>query len=113
MASNSGTLVASTNKSLVNRDGRPLQRLEADAALLSEMQTEPLFCENSQTILILVALLHGITENTTSGDVIALATYRARDMCLQAGIDEELFRRVVTRFGEYAKKTRAWNPLAF
>lgn len=60
-----------------------------------------------------MAILQGVTENTTSGDVLALAVYRAQDICLAMGIAEDTFAEVVRRYGEFAKMARKGNPLAF
>jgi hypothetical protein len=53
--------------------------------------------ENCETILILMAILQGVTENTTSGDVLALGVYRAQDICSAMGIAEDTFMEVVHR----------------
>lgn len=83
------------------------------AALLSSMKIEPLSSQNSETVLILLAILQGIIENTTNGDVIELSIYRAKDLCAKFGIDEEMFESVVERFLVISKKLRSRNPLAF
>jgi TRAP-type mannitol/chloroaromatic compound transport system substrate-binding protein len=77
------------------------------------MLTDKQFCENSQTVLILLAILQGITENTTSGDVIELSIYRAEDMCRAIGVSKDEFKEVVNRFVQFSKQVRGWNPLAF
>lgn len=107
-----GTLVESTTKSLATQPPScPLPSMP-DAAALSTVIAE-LSSESYSTILVLLCLLHGITENTTSGDVLALAAYRAKDLSEQMGIDEDTFAEVIRRYGEFAKAVRSWNPLAF
>lgn len=69
--------------------------------------------ENSETILILMAILQGVTEYTTSGDVLALAVFRAQAVCSGMGISEDTFTEVVRRYGEFAKVARKGNPFAF
>lgn len=113
MANTHGTLVPYTPKSLSNQGGKSLPLSVRDAACLSEILTETPFSENSQTVAILLAILHGITTNTTSGDVIELSIYHAQDICRELQIDEVVFREVVGKFVRFSKKARNWNPLAF
>lgn len=107
------TPAVSTTTSLVSRDGNSLQRSERDAALLSEIQIDLQSSENSTVVLILLAILQSITENTTSGDVIYLSICRAKDMCIAAGVSEADFQQVVTKFVKFSKQARSWNPFAF
>ena len=69
--------------------------------------------ETSKTVMILLAMLHGIVKNTTSGDVIYFGIDEAKRICEAAGITDEEFKEVMRKFGEYQKKARNWNPLAF
>lgn len=108
-----GTLVASTTRSLVNQDGSSHQLSDQGAALLSSMRIEGLSYENSQVMLTLLSLLLGITENTTSGDVIALSMYRAKDLSEQLGVSEEIARDTLQKFDAISRRLRSWNPLAF
>ena len=108
-----GTLVPNTTRSLANPDGRALQHSEPDDAALSSILTERLSCEKSETVIVLISLLLGITENTTSSDVLALASHRAKDICDRAGLDEQTFLEVLEAYGEAAKRLRLWNPLAY
>jgi len=109
----SGVVPRSTTRSLASRDGKGLQHSEPDVAALSLILTEKLSCEKSETVIVLMSLLLGITENTTSGDVLSLASFRAKDICDRLGIDEHIFLEVVGAYSEVAKRLRSWNPLAF
>lgn len=113
MASTDDTHAADTNTSLVSQTGKLSQRSVRDAALLSETLTDLQSSENSETLMILLAILQGITVNTTSGDVLALGVYHAQDICNAAGISEEKFREVVAKFARFSKQARSWNPLSF
>ncbi len=107
------TLVETTSISLANQDGKCHQLSERGAALLSSMKIESESLENSQVVLILLAILEGITTNTISGDVIQLSLYHAMDTVEQLGIDEALFKDVFTRYLEVSKILRSKNPLSF
>ncbi len=108
-----GTLVPVTSTSLASPVGKSLQLSEQGAVAISSMLTERLSCGKSETVIVLVSLLIGITENTTSSDVLALASYRAKDICLQAGISEEDFLEVLRAYADIAQRLRSWNPFAF
>lgn len=69
--------------------------------------------ENLERLLILVAILEGIIANTTSGDVIQLAFFRAQDRCEALGIDLDTFAEVVTKVGMLGESLRRNNPFAF
>ena len=107
------TPVENTMKSLVPLDGKSHQLSERAAACLSSILTGTESSENCEQVLVLLSILLGITENTTSGDVLALGVYRAQDLCDEFGIDEEVFKETVGRFARFAKESRSWNPLAF
>lgn len=62
---------------------------------------------------VLMAILQGLTENTTSGDVIALAVFRAKDLCRQFGISEDEFNDIIDQYLNFADHVRKKNPLAF
>lgn len=113
MADTNDTPAGDTTISLVSQTGTLSQRSVRDAALLSETLIALQSSENSEVLAILLAILHGITVNTTSGDVLALGVYHAQDICEAAGISEEKFKEVVAKFAQYSKKARSWNPLAF
>src|SRR5690349_13985701 len=113
MADTPATLVVSPTKLSANRAGNSLQPSERGVACLSEILRDRQFSENSQTVATLLAILHGITVNTTSGDVLALGIYKARDLCDQIGVEPEVFEDVVQKFVEFSKQARQWNPLAY
>jgi hypothetical protein len=114
MASTEGTLVASTTRSLASPAGKCAQLLAPDAQALLATVTEMPFSETSkQAVTVLMSLLFGITENTISGDVLALGTYRAQDICDRMGIDEDLFEEVVADYIRFANQIRNKNPMAF
>lgn len=112
MENTPGTLVASPNRSLANRDGNSRQLSEQAAALLSEIGIETSSSPNSEAVLILLLLLEGITCNTISGDVIALSVYHAQDRAETLGIDEAVFKETVAKFAKFSE-IRKRNPLAF
>jgi transketolase C-terminal domain/subunit len=113
MENTNDTPVENTTKSLVSQTGKWSQRSERDAALLSETQIALQLSENSEVVTILLAILHGITVNTTSGDVLELGISHAKSITDAAGISEEKFREVVAKFAQFSIKARSWNPLAF
>jgi hypothetical protein len=106
-----GTPVVNTTKSLVSRDGKRHQPSAQVVVHRSLTQTAKPSLENS--IVILMAILQGITENTISGDVMALAMYRAGDLCAGMGITRDEFNSVMTRFNEFQRNARKGKPLAF
>lgn len=108
-----GTLVPATPTLLASPVGKSLQPSEQGAAAISSILIEKLSCERSETVLVLVSLLMGITEHTTSGDVLALASYRAKDLCLRAGISEDVFLEVLRAYADVAQRLRSRNPFAF
>lgn len=107
------TLAANTKKSLIPLDGKSHRLSVQGAACLSSMLTGKQSSENCEQVLVLLTLLLGITTETTSGDVLALGMYRARDMCRRFGVDETVFEETVERFAQFAGEARRWNPLAF
>jgi hypothetical protein len=107
------TPVASTTTLLPNQTGKLPQHLEQAVVPLSSILKDKQFSENSETVVILMAILQGITKNTTSGDVIALAIYNAIDVCDALGIDSEVVERTIKRFFDFQKEVRKNNPLAF
>jgi hypothetical protein len=113
MDATSDTPAGNTTTLSVNRDGNLSQRSERDAVLLLETQIALQSLENSEIVMILLAILQGITTNTTSGDVIELGIYHAKDMCEAAGISEDKFKEVVGKFAQFSKNCRSWNPLAY
>ena len=113
MDDNPGSRAESIKTSLANPDGNLSRPLERGAVLLLETQIALQSLETSQTVAILLAMLHGIVTNTTSGDVIELGVYHAKDICQQAGIPESSFEEVAKKFAAYSKAARSWNPLAY
>ena len=63
--------------------------------------------------MILLLILDGITRNTTSGDVIALAIYAAQDRCEELGIDEAIFKDTVAKFVKFSEVRKRTNPFAY
>ncbi len=104
----------STTTSLVSRDGKSLQPSGRDVAhrstqIASESSTK---LSNSQNqITVLMAILVGITENTLSGDVIALSVYRAKDICHNLGVDEDIFEDTVKRYLKFSADVKARHPM--
>lgn len=75
--------------------------------------TERPSCETSDEVLILTAMVAGITAHTTSGDALRLSMYMAEDICFRHGLARELTRPLLLQFLERSKSLRAWNPFAF
>lgn len=113
MENTQDTPAASTNRSLVSQDGKFPQLSEQAAALLSSMRIENESLKNSETILILLLLLEGITANTTSGDVLALGIYHAKDRCEQLRINEETFKKVINHFKKFSEIRKQTCPFAY
>lgn len=108
-----GTLAPFTPKSLSAQAGNGHPLLVPGVAVVSTA-TEPSSSKNSEDVVrILMAILYGITKETTSGDVLSLGVLRAQSLCQRLGISEDLFEEVVEHYGEFCDKARAWNPLAF
>lgn len=71
-------------------------------------------CESYESqMVVLMAILQGITENTVSGDVIALGVYQAKDICRQFGIADEQVNEVISKYLRFSDQIRKKNPLAF
>ena len=105
--------VASMIKSLLPQVGKSHQLSERGVAALSSILTGKQSSENCEQVLVLLSILFGITENTTSGDVLTMGMYRAEDLCHEFGVDETVFKETVGRFARLAKESRSRNPLAF
>ena len=105
--------VVNTTTSLINREPTSLQRLTPGAVARSSILNEKLFSENCETTRILLLLLLGITEYTTSGDVLSLAAMRAHDLCRRLGISDEAFQEVIGQYADFAQVVRQNNPFAF
>lgn len=105
-----GTLAARPKKSLASPQAKSRQLSEVDVAALSTQIAEQL-SENSEAVIVLLTILQGITENTLNPDVFALSIYRAKEMCLSLGVDEDTFEDTVQTYLRFAEITRARNPL--
>lgn len=68
--------------------------------------------ENYEQIVVLMAMLFGLTENTWSGDVMELSIYRAKDICELLDIPEDEVNETLKKFGQFAKAMRNSNPMA-
>lgn len=64
------------------------------------------------TILMLLAVMDGLTDVVLSGDQWSLATYWAKDTCLRSGMAEKEFDRVAKKFNEYRVARKRQNPIA-
>lgn len=64
-----------------------------------------------QTLLILLALLQGITENMLSGDAVWFSCHRALDICTAAGLPEHEVRDTLDKFMMTARRNRQRNPM--
>lgn len=65
-------------------------------------------------IAVLVVTLLELTKNTTSGDVIELTIWSAKDTCARMGIDETTFNQMVGNFKKMTDPLRARsNPYAY
>ncbi len=108
-----GTLAESTTRSLADRGG---SLLPPSAPAVVAGSATPIANESygrfERQATILMLLLHSITENVLSGDVIALATIRARDLCLAAGLTPVEFEEALDRYRVYSATLRDRNPLS-
>jgi hypothetical protein len=103
----------STRTSLANLGGNSLRRSGRDVARRSLTLPALPSCESSETALILMAMLAGITKFTTNGDVMVLGMCAAEDICQRYGISREEFRRLADQFLLRSRALRDWNPFAF
>ena len=67
---------------------------------------------SEQTVTILMAMLHGLTEYTFNGDVIELSIYRAKDICESLDIPKEQVDEILKKFGQFSKTIRKNSPMA-
>ena len=114
MANNTPDMDAeSTTTSLSNQDTKSVQPLERDVAVPYSTLIENQSSEKmQQTLVILMSLLQGLTENIMSGDVVTLSCYRAADISAKAGIPPEQIEDTLHKFMEAAKQNRSRNPMS-
>jgi len=107
------TDAASTTKSLSNRDTKSVQPSALDVAVPYSTLIENQSSEKMQeTLVILMSLLQGLTENVMSGDIITLSCYRAADISAKAGIPPEQIDETLRKFMDAAKQNRSRNPMS-
>jgi hypothetical protein len=106
--------VISTDKSSLIPQRQSLQLLEQDAAAPCAMQIGTKSCEKWQKIaMVLMSLMQGLMEHTTNGDAVLLSTYRARQLCRQHGIEDDVIDEAIQRYLGFADRIRKNNPMAF
>ena len=97
----------------MNKSSQNLLRNENPLVLEPEGEVGPVKNPTSEEkLFILGAILQGLICEVMSGDVVTLATYRARQICFEAGVDDELFCDVANEFIEVARKARKRNPMS-
>lgn len=113
MSSNVVTLVGNGGRSLQIPHQQSVQPSGRDVAEPCLTNDERQCFETLETVTTLMAILQGIVENTTSGDVIYLGMARARDLCDAMGIDKATVDDVFVRFKAFSTAARRGNPFAF
>jgi hypothetical protein len=108
-----GTPADGTTLSCSNPTGLSHQPSALAAAPACSTQIGQPSCETSDAVLILTAMVAGITAYTTSGDALKMAMYTAEDICFRHGLARELTRPLLLQFLEQSRSLRAWNPLAY
>ena len=103
----------STSTSLRSQAGNSRQPSGRDVARPCLTQIGLPSCENSDAVLILMAMLASITKYTTSGDVLQLGVMDAVDICASYGLAPEQVRPIAEQFLRTSRKLRNWNTLAF
>ncbi len=108
-----GTLAESTTRSSASRAGSMLPPSGPAVAARSGTLTDDKSCGRSERqAMILMLLLHSITEEVLNGDVVFLATERARKLCLAAGLTPIEFDEALDRYQDYSAQVRGRNPLS-
>lgn len=113
MANTNGILVASTTTSSRKKAGNTLQPSAQVVAHRFSTLTEMPSSEKSKMIVVLSAMLLGLTSNTISGDVMHLSIAAARRMCIDLGISKEDFDAMIGNYKELTDPLRKAHPLAF
>lgn len=111
--SQDGAIAVSTKRSLTHGHGSTLLSGRAAQALFATLSENESQGPWPQTVTVLMALLQGLMENTTNGDVVLLSYYKAKDLCGSLGIDGEVFEETVRRYLQFSDSIRKRNPLAF
>ncbi|MHA2043399.1 MAG: hypothetical protein ACW99G_01320 [Candidatus Thorarchaeota archaeon] len=104
------TPAENTKKSLVVQDGNLPQPLEQDVVAQSTKIDNESFKRSE--VIVLMAILQGITEHTFSPDVGYLGVCRAKQLCELYGIEESVVDDVVDRYHEFAKDSVKNNPIS-
>ena len=64
-----------------------------------------------ETVVALTAVVAGLLSEMLSGDMVALAMYRAEAMALESGVSPEEFAMVKAKMIGYWARKKAGNPL--
>jgi hypothetical protein len=108
-----GTLAESTTRSLAGRGGSLLPPLAPGAAVGSATPIDNEYCGRfERQVTILTLLLHSITTEVLNDDIVFLATCRARQLCLAAGLTPVEFEEALDRYRDYSAGLRGRNPLS-
>jgi hypothetical protein len=113
MASNQDMIAVSTSKSLMHQEQISRQLSVRDAALQCAIPPGTTLSESCEKVVVLMALLQGLIENTTNGDIIWLSAHRGRTLCQRLGIEPELVNETIQQYFEFSDIVRSKNPLAF
>ena len=104
----SGTLVPTTQKSLALQDGRLARLLGRDVAAQSTPLDETFYEEQ---MVILLAILTGLSRNVLNPDVMWLSADEAKTYCRKMGMDEGTVTTALNNFLDIAQQARRKNPL--
>jgi len=69
--------------------------------------------EIKDMVIVLVAVLDGLTNVVLSGDQWHLAFYAAQSVCCgpEVGMDEATFGKIANRLNDYRRARKSLNPL--
>jgi len=63
-------------------------------------------------LVVLMAVLHAMTCQMVSPDMVALSLMRAQGICDAAGIPQGIIDQTLASFAAYSKAMRSTNPLS-
>lgn len=105
------TPAQSPQTSLTNRAGSNLPLSEPVAALQCSTQTGTQSSTNSEDVVILLAILRGMSANMLSSDQVWLSCRHALGVCVSLGISEDVAEEKIAAFMKAAKALRNQHPM--
>lgn len=98
--------------SLTNQAGSNPPHLDLDVVLQCLTQTETRSSPNCEDVVILLAILRGMSSNMLSSDAVWLSCHHAKQLCISLGIDEDAAEQKIAVFMDAAKNLRSQHPMA-